>query len=245
MRAEGGSAPAEFDPDWILFQGGGLLAVNKPAGLPVHRGTSHEAGVAELIDEWVRRNPGVIEIRAGKPVRPAHRLDLEASGVLVFALGRVPARALQEALSSRAAEKRYLAVIAGPVDAMGHLEGEIRSKLRGEYRRLEAELAYRRLAGDERLSLVEVTPAGGRTHQIRALFAAAGRPLAGDLRYGKPKPARQFLEKFGVEYLVLHAHRLTLPASVLGTERVIEAPLPPALLRVIEMKGWTVPGTRA
>jgi len=245
VTAEGRCAPAEFDPDSILFQGGGVLAVNKPAGLPVHRGTSHAAGLAELIDEWVRRNPGMIEIRAGKPVRPAHRLDLEASGVLVFALHRTAARDVQEALSSRAAGKRYLAVIAGPVNAMGHIRGVVRSKLRGEYRRLESELAYRRLAGDERLSLVEVTPAGGRTHQIRALFAHEGRPLAGDLRYGKPKPARQFLEKFGVPHLVLHAHRLTLPASVLGTERVIEAPLPPALLRVMEMKGWPLPGSTA
>jgi 23S rRNA-/tRNA-specific pseudouridylate synthase len=230
----------DFDSAWVLFQGNGVLAVNKPAGVPVHRGTSHEFGVAEMIDEWVRRNPGVIEIRPGKPVHPAHRLDLEATGVLLFGLTRASASDLQTALASREVEKRYLAVVAGPVEALGRLDGTVRSKLRGEYRRLEAELTYRRLAGDERLSLVEVTPVGGRTHQIRDLFAQWGRPLAGDLRYGKPKPSRQFLEKFDVEHFILHARSITLPAGVLGATRTIEAPMPSALLGLLEKKGWKI-----
>ena len=72
-------------------------------------------------------------------------------------------------------------------------------------------------------------------------FARAGRPLAGDLRYGKPKPARQFLEKFEVPTLLLHAQRLEIPDSVLGAPRAFEAPLPPAFLRLIERKGWKAP----
>jgi 23S rRNA-/tRNA-specific pseudouridylate synthase len=239
--ASDAGAPPEFDPDWIIFHGGGLLAVAKPAGVPVHRGTGHALGLAEMIDEWVRANPGAIDIRSGRPVRPAHRLDLEASGVLLLGLRRPVARALQEAFAAHAVEKSYLAVIAGPVEALGSISGRVRSELRGEYRSLPAELTFRRLEGDERLSLVEVTPVGGRTHQIRALFARAGRPLAGDLRYGKPKPARQFLEKFEVPSLLLHARRLAIPASVLGAPRAFEAPLPPAFVRVLERKGWSVP----
>jgi 23S rRNA-/tRNA-specific pseudouridylate synthase len=240
QRAPTDPAPSEFDPDWILFQGNGVLAVNKPAGLPVHRGTGHQIGLAEMIDEWARLHPRILEIRAGKEVRPAHRLDLEASGVLLLGLTRPAARAVQEAFAAHAAEKRYLAVIAGPVDALGHLKGKVRSKLRGVVRHMVAELTYRRLAGDERLSLVEVTPIGGRTHQIRWLFARAGRPLAGDLRYGKPKPARQFLEKFATPFLLLHARSVSLPASILGAGRTIAAPVPETFLKVLEHKGWQV-----
>jgi len=228
----------DFDPDWVLFQGSGLLALNKPSGIPVHRGTGHEFGLADMIDEWVRRNPGVLEIRPGKPVHPAHRLDLEATGVLLFGLTNKAARDIQKAMESREVKKTYWAVLAGPIDALGHLKGKVRSKLRGEYRRVPAELEYRRLAGDERLSLVEVLPIGGRTHQIRDLFAQYGRPLAGDLRYGKPKPARQFLEKFAVAAFCLHARDVTLPASVLGAPRRIEAPLPASFRSVLEQKGW-------
>ena len=88
-------AAREFDPSWILFQGSGVLAVNKPAGIPVHKGTSHDLGLAEMIDEWVRWNPKVLEIKGGTSVRPAHRLDLEASGVLLFAL-TLPRGAVRE-----------------------------------------------------------------------------------------------------------------------------------------------------
>ena len=111
--------------------------------------------------------------------------------------------------------------------------------LRGVYRRLPAELTYRRLEGDERLSLVEVHPEEGRTHQIRALFAEAGRPLAGDLRYGKPKPARQFLEKFGLPCLLLHAAELELTRVVPGLPRTFTAPLPEEFRRLAEKKGWS------
>jgi 23S rRNA-/tRNA-specific pseudouridylate synthase len=241
LASEGRDALLEFDPAWVLFQGNGVLVIDKPAGIPVNAGTGHEVGLAEMIDEWVRRNPGVLEMRAGKSVHPVHRLDREASGLLLFGLTKTAARALQTALASHTLVKRYLAVVAGPVGALGELRGKVRAKLRGEYRRLPASLTYRRVAGDERLSLLEVTPIGGKTHQIRALFALYARPLAGDLRYGKPKPSRQFLEKFEVPHFLLHAHEVELPAEILGAPRRFEAPLPEAFRKVVEKKGWTFP----
>jgi 23S rRNA-/tRNA-specific pseudouridylate synthase len=232
------SSIPSFDPRWIIFHGSGVLALNKPAGLPVHRGTDHPFGIAECLDEWVRVNPGVLEIRPGKPVHPVHRLDLEASGVLLLGLHHEAARALQKAFSERLVKKRYLVVVAGPVDAEGYLRGAVRSRLRGIYRRLDAELSYRRLRGDNRLSLLEVIPSGGRSHQIRALFAQSGRPLAGDLRYGKPKPGRQFLEKFEVPYFLLHAREVLLPPGIPGVPRSIEAAIPEEFHKVVLKKGW-------
>jgi 23S rRNA-/tRNA-specific pseudouridylate synthase len=228
----------EFDPDSVLFQGSGLLAVNKPAGPPVHAGTSHPFGLAEMIDAFVEMNPGLLEISPGRPVHPIHRLDLEASGVLLFGLTAEMARKTHEAFEARRVEKRYLAVVSGPVKEKGSIRGEVRFKGRDGYRWEKASLDYRRLQGDERLSLVEVVPREGRTHQIRALFAGIDRPLAGDRRYGKPKPARQFLEKFGVPGLLLHALELTLPPKVLGREKTIQAPLPDIFIKVMQQKGW-------
>jgi 23S rRNA-/tRNA-specific pseudouridylate synthase len=228
-----------FDPSRILFHGGGLLAVDKPAGVPVHRGTSHEQGLAEMIDEWASLAPGAIDLGRGKSVLPLHRLDREASGVVLFGLSRSTARAVQTAFAARQVRKRYLAVVAGPVEEAGRIHGKVRSRLRGVYRWLPAELTYRRLEGDERLSLVEVHPEEGRTHQIRALFAEAGRPLAGDLRYGKPRPARQFLEKFGLPCLLLHAAELELMQAPPGLPRSFAAPLPEEFRRLAEKKGWS------
>ena len=233
-----GSGDVTFDPSRILFQGNGVLVVHKPAGTPVHRGTDHPLGFAEMIDEWVRMNPGVIEIRPGTPVRPVHRLDRETSGVLALALQAEAARRLQAAFEGQEVRKEYRAVVAGPVEAIGHIKGRSSQRGRGPARWVKTELEFRRLRGDERLSLVAVVPAGGRTHQIRALFAQAGRPLAGDLRYGRPKPARQFLEKFRVPFFLLHAWRLTLPESILGAARTFEAPIPAEIHTIVAEKGW-------
>ncbi len=228
----------EFDPESVLFQGSGLLAVNKPAGIPIHAGTGHPFGLAEMIDAFVMMNLGLLEINPGRPVHPIHRLDLEASGVLLFGLTPEMARQAHEAFESRRVAKRYLAVVSGPVKEAGTIRGKVRHKGRDGYRWEKSSLEYRRLEGDERLSLVEAIPREGRTHQIRALFASLDRPLAGDLRYGKPKPARQFLEKFGVPGLLLHALELTLPPEVLGREKTIQAPLPECFLKVMRQKGW-------
>ena len=228
---------ASFDVSRILFQGNGLLALDKPAGLAVHASESGVYGVAEILSELSRLYPGLIEARAGK-IHPAHLLDKEASGVLLFGLTTAMRRRVQGALEERRVDKRYVAFVAGPVEQAGEIRGRVRSKLRGRIRDLRSSASFKRLHGDDRLSLVEVIPREGRTHQIRALFAGAARPLAGDLRYGKPKPARQFLERFDVPTLLLHVLELHLPSGILGAKRTIRAPLPEAFLRVLEAKGW-------
>ena len=222
----------------ILYQGGGLIAYDKPAGVPIHWGTDHPQGLAETLEEWLHAQRGPLGLEPGKRVRPLHRLDLEASGVVLLATEREVASAVQAAFEAGVVRKRYLAVVAGPVKEGSTIRGKVRTRVHHQYRWLPAELAYRRLAGDERLSLVEVFPEGGRTHQIRALFAAAGRPLAGDLRYGRPKPARQFLEKFGVGHLLLHAAELGLPEGITGPARTFAAPLPELFRTLARAKGW-------
>ena len=228
----------EFDPQTILFHGHGLVAVDKPTGVPVHRGTGHDTGLTDLLGEWVSLNPGILDVRPGSKVHPVHRLDLEASGVLLMAVKTSAARNAKKAFEARTVSKSYLALVAGPMPAEGELKGKVRSKLRGIYRHLPASLRFRRLRGDERMSLVEVMPEGGRTHQIRALMARSGRPLAGDLRYGKPKPARQFRERFGMQHFLLHSWRLGLPEQVAGRPLLVEAPLPEGFRSVIDQKGW-------
>ena len=83
----------EFDPQSILFHGHGLVGVDKPAGVPVHRGTGHSVGVTDLLGEWVSLNPGLLDVRPGSKIHPVHRLDLEASGALLLAVKTSAARA--------------------------------------------------------------------------------------------------------------------------------------------------------
>ncbi|MBN1444160.1 MAG: RNA pseudouridine synthase, partial [Planctomycetes bacterium] len=161
MARRAAGETGEFDPRRILFQGSGLLVIDKPAGLAVHRGTGHEEGLLEQLSRWISGHPGFLKIRPGKPIHPIHLMDLEASGVLLLGLARTATRIAKEALAAGGLRRRCLAVVAGPLPEEGSLEGQVRTKLRSTYRRVPAALEFRRLCGDERLSLVEVVPHGG------------------------------------------------------------------------------------
>ena len=229
----------EFELETVLFHGNGLLAVDKPAGVPVHKGTSHDVGLAEAIGEYAHTHPGVIDIRAGKDVFPVQHLDREATGVLLFALRRPTARIVHEASQAGTLKTKFVAVVAGPVEPMGVLRGKVRTRVSGRYQRVDSELSYRRICGDERMSLVEVTPGKSRRHLIRSLFADSSRPLCGDARYGRPRPAEKFCSAFGVEGMLLHCCEVTVPAQVLNSERTIYAPLPQSFHKVAKQKGWS------
>jgi 23S rRNA pseudouridine1911/1915/1917 synthase len=77
------------------------------------------------------------------------------------------------------------------------------------------------------LTLVDVAPTPGRTHQIRVHLAAIGHPVVGDAVYGKPTPlvGRQFL----------HAYRLAFRHPVDGRPLAFESPLPPDLQRALQL----------
>jgi 23S rRNA-/tRNA-specific pseudouridylate synthase len=78
------------------------------------------------------------------------------------------------------------------------------------------------------LSLLEVRPHTGRTHQIRVHLSAAGHSLAGDGRYGPGRnPKRRFPRLF------LHAHRLSFRHPTTGAPLEFVSPLPPDLVAVL------------
>jgi len=201
------------------------VAVDKPAGLVVHRG------------ERTREEPAVLQLvrdRLGQHVYPVHRLDRATSGVLVLALDPEAARHLVEAFTARAVEKRYVAIVRGWVDEAGVVDSPLRedpsaplAEATTEYRRLatwEVPVAVGRYAS-ARYSLVEVVPRTGRMHQIRRHFTHLCHPVIGDVRYGDGRHNRMFRERFGVHRMLLHAQRLAFP-DLDGTPVVLEAPVP-------------------
>lgn len=228
----------EFDPASILFHGEGLLAVDKPADLPVHAGSGHARGLVEQIRAWISLEPGVIDVSARRGLHPLTLLDKESSGVVVLGMSRKVTRVVKPLVPEF--RRRFVAVVAGPLPEAGRLAGRVRDKTGGRPRLLPAEIEYRRLAGDERASLVEVIPHTHRKHQIRVLFARRGRPLAGDILYGKPGPVKKFQERFGIERLLLHLFELKMPGPESGRELTFRAPMPDAFQRFCEAKGWTL-----
>jgi tRNA pseudouridine65 synthase len=212
-----------------LFQDGVLLAVDKPAGLAVHRGAARDRTVALQI----------VRDRVGRHVHAVHRLDRATSGVLLFALDPATARRLQEQFETGTVAKRYLALVRGIPPDSGVIDHPIPRDEDGP--RVPALTEFRRLATFERYALVEARPRTGRRHQIRRHFKHLSHPLIGDVRYGKGEHNRLFRDRFGLHRLALHALELAFEHPETGESVRIVAPVPEDLAgpwRAMGMGKW-------
>ncbi len=232
----------------ILYRDERLVAVNKPAGLLVHRSG---------IDRHERRFAlQQLRDQIGRRVYPLHRLDKPTSGVLLFALSPAAAERMGERFAAGAVEKIYLAVVRGYTEAEGIIDHPLRERLdpatdrraRRDKDPQPAVTAYRRLATVElplplapfstsRYSLVEARPRTGRKHQLRRHFKHIAHPLIGDSTYGKGPINRLFAERFDCPRLLLHARRLAFVDPWSGAETVIEAPPDAAFVRAVRLFG--------
>jgi 23S rRNA pseudouridine1911/1915/1917 synthase len=182
-----------------------LAVVEKPAGLVVHPAPSHRGPT--LVDE-------LAEILGGgaDPERPGivHRLDKGTSGLLVVARDDETHAALQRQVRDREVERVYLALAGGRLASRtGTIDAPIGRAARQRHRMAVSGAASRQARTHftvlellSRETYLEARLETGRTHQIRAHFAAIGHPLTGDTTYGGAS-------RYGLERQFLHAHRLS------------------------------------
>jgi RluA family pseudouridine synthase len=217
----------------ILFEGGGVLVVDKPPGVPVIPGRD---GGHSLRD--------ALEARRGQKVFVVHRLDRDTSGVLVFALDAAVHRALSVAFESGQVRKRYLGRVEAPrlVDApvVAARKGRMRVARPGEADAKASRTRVRPVETFERASLVEAEPLTGRTHQIRVHLLSLGHPLLMDHQYGRDAPlTEKDLGGAGDAVVLartpLHAARVEWPALPGVEARAVETPLPADMLRAREL----------
>ena len=216
----------------ILHADNHLLAVAKPAGMPVVPDASGDESLLDRARAWVKHEkhkPGAVYLGV------VHRIDRPVSGVVVFARTSKAAARLSAAFRSRAVEKVYWGVSAArPAESAGVLEQWLRKDHERNVvqalavERPGAQLArttWRVLAtvgeGARRRVLLELRPESGRAHQLRVAAASLGCPLLGDLKYG----ARA---KLPDRSIALHARELDLPHPT-RAERVHLECAPPEL----------------
>jgi 23S rRNA pseudouridine1911/1915/1917 synthase len=207
-----------------------LAVVDKPAGMVVHPAPSHTGPT--MVDE-------LADILGGgeDPERPGivHRLDKGTSGLLVVARGDAAHAALQAQVQRREVERVYLALAGGRIASRtGTIDAPIGRASRQRHRMAVSGAASRdarthftvlELLGLE--SYLEAKLETGRTHQIRAHFAAIGHPLTGDVTYGGAR-------RYGLQRQFLHAHRLAFAHPVSGERLAFESPLPADLEAALE-----------
>lgn len=110
-----------------------------------------------------------------------HRLDREASGLVLIAHQAQTAGALGKLIQAQQIAKTYQVLVAGQLAAALLAQGEINLPLDGK-----ASLTrFRLLRQEATQALLEISLVSGRKHQIRRHFAAAGHPVMGDPQYGR------------------------------------------------------------
>ena len=203
-----------------------LVAVDKPAGIPSHPLAPGERGT--VVNALVARHPECADASADpREGGLVHRLDTLTSGVLLAARTREAWLALRDAFSGRRVDKRYLAVVTGPVAEAGEIDLPLRHRgdhvepaLDGPGREALSEFRVLSRSGDA--ALLEVRIHTGVLHQIRAHLAAIGAPVLGDASYGgRAHP--------GLSRFFLHASRLGLAHPATGLPLELAAPLPAEL----------------
>ena len=176
----------------ILHETSHWIAVDKPGGLIVERNPFESPTVEELVLAHLS------QARANPFIGIVHRLDRVTSGVLLVAKKKSALKNLNEQFRLRQVQKTYLALVeAKPPAEEGELihwlEKDQRNK-RAIVREVatvngqEVRLRYRLLGSKNGLFLVEIEPATGKFHQIRAQLAHIGCPIAGDEKYGSGLP---------------------------------------------------------
>lgn len=235
----------------ILYQDDVLIAINKPAGMLVHR-------------SWLDKHETVFAMQTlrdqiGQHVFPIHRLDRPTSGVLLFALNSDVARLMSEQFEQHTIKKHYLAIVRGYLVGEGRIDyplkvqlDKIADKYASEKAPQEAVTDYAALATVEmpypagkfqtaRYSLVQLFPQTGRKHQLRRHLKHLFHPIIGDTNYGDLHQNRALTSHTGCDRLFLHAVGLAFNHPLSGEDIHIHAPLDSQWQNLFQQFQWHFP----
>ncbi len=195
----------------IIFQDEHLIVVEKPVNLPVHKNDfmPHDAPyLTKLLGDMT-----------GKWIYNVHRLDSKTSGVMVLAFSKEAAHELTLQFERKEVVKKYVAVVEGnPCE--GSFDRKVLVKKKSKFKKpalthfktvktVETGISFNDKE-NIRLSLVEITPATGRWHQLRQHFAQNHNDIIGDTHHGDFTLNKIITEKTGIKRLLLHASQLDL-----------------------------------
>lgn len=224
----------KFNVIEVIYKDALMLVINKPAGLPVHKGAGQKiATLEDYLDE----------LRYGLTKRPelAHRLDKDTTGCLILGRNKVALKRLSELFQQHLIGKTYLAVVHGVIEGYS---GEINlaiAKKSGDKRSWWGKIdengqpaltKYEVLQKSATATLVKLTPVTGRTHQLRIHLQAIGHSIVGDQIYGKKDKQHS---------LCLHCYEMSVPLYAKKDKIVVKAPLPENFRQAMRAMNLKIP----
>ena len=204
----------------ICYEDEDILAVNKPAQMPVHPSLNHyDHTLANAVCGYYNDQEIPYTFRC------VNRLDRDTTGLTLIAKHMLSSAILSTAAARREISREYIAIASGKTPESGTIDAPI-GRVAGSTieRQIDFENGeraithYRRLAYHDGLSLLSLHLETGRTHQIRVHLKSIGHPLIGDFLYNPTDTT--------IKRQALHSYRLTFSHPITGESFVLTAPLP-------------------
>ena len=216
-----GIVPVPMDLS-ILYEDDFFMAVNKPAGMPVHPSLGHYDNTLANGIAWYMKERGI-----PFTFRAVNRLDRDTSGLLLIAKNRLASCLLSAQAASHNLHREYSAIVCGKTEPSGTVSAPIARKEGSilertvDFEHGEAAVThYVRMAykKDADLSFLRLKLSTGRTHQIRVHMKYIGHPIPGDFLYCPDYSV--------IKRQALHSSRLSFVHPGTKAPMEFEAPLP-------------------
>jgi len=184
----------------IIFDCKDYLILNKPYGYASQNGLKVKKNIIDILNQ------------EGNKYYIVHRLDMETTGVMLFAKNREYAKKFSDQFQSRNIKKKYYVIVKGSIPKN---KGEIITKEKIGKKEVVSKSYFEVKNKNQEYSFLEVEILTGRKHQIRKQFSELGHPVIGDTRYGDKDSKNQlclFSYYMEFEYLnKIKKHSLKLP----------------------------------
>jgi tRNA pseudouridine65 synthase len=223
----------------IIYKDEYIVAVNKPAGLLVHR-TNFAEEEKDFLLQKVRN-----QIR--QRVYPVHRLDRQTSGIILFALTPEVAAILSESFKTDQIQKQYYCIGRGHMKESIDLDYAIKNERNNK--RIEARTLFTPIQHIElpiptgpydtsRYTLIEAVPKTGRWHQIRQHLGHLRHYIIGDKRHGDHRHNKTWVNELDCPFMMLHAKKIVFPHPESKESMTLTAEFPEHWKSIFERFGW-------
>ena len=228
-----------FIEPYIVYEDENILLINKPRGMLVQKDKANGKALDDHVLSYLKYKGEYIEDNKAFTPGPAHRLDRNTAGLVIFGKNIITLQYLMSIMQDKSRiEKKYLALVKGVVDKPGKIDAPLKkmeSKSLVKVDKIsngakEAITLFEPVKVYKDYTLLSVQLLTGRTHQIRVHMAYINHPVAGDNKYGDFAFNKEMEKKYGLvnQFLVanyLKFNNLDYPLDYLnGKEFKVEIP---------------------